>query len=163
MSDLKRFHALMADAALLRLFSRLDELEQDRIFCKHGLRHCLDVARIGYILLLEEGRPFDKEIFYAAALLHDLGRVAQYEQDVPHHQAGKDLAALFLEKHGFSQAEKNIICEAIGVHRHGTEPKRTSLAEYLQRADKLSRNCFMCSASDRCNWRDEEKNTRIDV
>ncbi|MDE5965560.1 MAG: HD domain-containing protein, partial [Lachnospiraceae bacterium] len=138
-------------------------LERDRIFCKHGLQHCLDVARIGYILILEEGEPLDKELFYSAALLHDLGRVAQYEQEIPHHEAGKSLAALFLEKHGFSQAENDIICEAIGAHRHNAKLKRTPLAEYLHRADRLSRNCFMCSAKDRCNWREEEKNIRIDA
>lgn len=163
MSDLKRFHALMADASLLQLFSKLEQLEKERIFCKHGLQHCLDVARIGYILILEEGASVDKELFYTAALLHDLGRVAQYEQNVPHHEAGMRLAAHFLEQYGFSETETEAVCEAVGAHRHGAKPKRTPLTAYLKRADKLSRNCFLCSASDRCNWRDEEKNGCIDA
>ena len=57
---------------------KLKLIEKDRIFCKHGIEHLLDVARIAYIKNLEEKLGYDKEVIYGAALLHDLGRV-QYE------------------------------------------------------------------------------------
>jgi len=28
-------------------------------------------------------------------------------------------------------------------------------------ADKLSRNCFLCNAIDKCYWKDEEKNMDV--
>ena len=34
--------------------TQLKEAEKDRIFCKHGIEHLLDVARIAYIENLEQ-------------------------------------------------------------------------------------------------------------
>ena len=52
-------------------------LERDRQFCRHDLVHFLDVARLAYIENLERGLGIDKELIYAAALLHDIGRHLQ--------------------------------------------------------------------------------------
>ena len=62
---------------------RINAKERDRKFCLHGIEHSLDTARIGYISILENGLPIDKELFYAAALLHDTGRYS----GMPHHEA----------------------------------------------------------------------------
>ena len=35
--------------------SDLAKKEEDRIFCIHDIEHCLDVARISYILAFENG------------------------------------------------------------------------------------------------------------
>ena len=51
--------------------TQLKEAERDRIFCKHGIEHLLDVARIAYIENLEQNCGVSKEGIYAAALLHD--------------------------------------------------------------------------------------------
>ena len=40
------------------------------------MRHFLDVARLAWIAGLEQGLGLDKEIVYAAALLHDIGKQA---------------------------------------------------------------------------------------
>ena len=64
----------------------LEELEKDRVFCKHGIEHSLDVARIAYIRVLELELPYSKEIIYAIALLHDIGRVLEYKENIPHHK-----------------------------------------------------------------------------
>ena len=44
---------------------RIEQLEQQRIFCRHGLEHLLDVARIAWILTMEDQLPLDKEIVYS--------------------------------------------------------------------------------------------------
>ncbi len=43
-------------------------------YCRHGLEHLLDVARISYIQVLEDGLDYDENVLYAAALLHDIGK-----------------------------------------------------------------------------------------
>lgn len=58
--------------------------ERDRKFCRHGISHFLDVARLAYIRCLEERLDVDKDVIYAAALLHDIGRYQQYERGTPH-------------------------------------------------------------------------------
>ena len=35
-----------------RLMAVIKDKERDRIFCRHGLDHCFDVARIAYIMCL---------------------------------------------------------------------------------------------------------------
>ena len=66
---------------------RLAEYEKDRIFCRHGIEHLLDVARIAYIENLEKNSGISKEIIYGAALLHDIGRYLQYTEGIPHEKA----------------------------------------------------------------------------
>ena len=70
----------------------IEAAETDRAFCRHGLPHLLDVARLAYLEDLERGLGLSKEVIYAAALLHDIGRQLQYAQGVPHHEGGVRLA-----------------------------------------------------------------------
>ena len=56
------------------LVQNLQQAEKGRIFCRHTMEHFLDTARLMYIYNLEDGAPVKKDIIYAAALLHDLGR-----------------------------------------------------------------------------------------
>ena len=65
--------------------------EETRIFCKHGMEHFMDVARIAYILSADRAYAVSKEIIYAAALLHDIGKWKQYEDGTPHEKASADL------------------------------------------------------------------------
>ena len=50
----------------------LSELEKERVFCNHTIEHFLDVSRIAYIRVLEEGLKYSKEVIYAIGLLHDI-------------------------------------------------------------------------------------------
>ena len=61
----------------------LAEYEKNRIFCRHGIDHLMDVARIAYIENLEKNCGISKEIIYGAALLHDIGRYLQYTEGIP--------------------------------------------------------------------------------
>ena len=126
-------------------------LERDRQFCRHDLVHFLDVARLAYIENLERGLGIDKELIYAAALLHDIGRHLQYTQNIPHDRASAQLAEVILADCGFSQAERAEVENAILQH----------LAGLLYEADKASRACLFCPAEPECNWSPEKKNMTI--
>ena len=139
--------------------TRLDTLEQARIFCRHGLPHLLDVARMMWIAALERQLPLSREVVYATALLHDLGRVEQIEEGIPHHQASAQLAARILPDAGFGEEEIALIQAAIASHR--SDGGENNLGRLLYWADKKSRACRMCPAKDECNWPDEKKNWEI--
>ena len=65
-------------------YKKIQELESERIFCRHTPEHFLDVARLMYIYALEEHLELSKELIYAAALLHDIGRAQQYPVSYTH-------------------------------------------------------------------------------
>lgn len=142
---------------------QLEELEQKRIFCKHGVEHLLDVARIAYIENLENQMGIKKELIYAAALLHDIGRGLQYTKGIPHEKAGADLAAEILGDCGFDDEEQQKILDAISCHRDIQSRDHRELAGVLYRADKRSRMCGFCKASAECNWSEEKKNHQLYV
>lgn len=114
----------------------------------------------------------EKEMIYAAALLHDIGRYQQICGGIPHDEASAAYARKLLPECGFSEEEIAVICDAI-LHHRGEKSLRNSiplegkmnpadrLSEYLYRADKLSRCCFVCPAQTDCNWSEEKKNHQI--
>ena len=136
----------------------IEAAEAARTFCRHGLPHLLDVARLAHIENLERGLGLSKETVYAAALLHDIGRGLQYTQGVPHHEGGVRLAEPILRDCGFSEAETAEILHAIGGHRTAETAADGGLPGLLYRADKASRNCLFCEAEAACNWSPEKKN-----
>ena len=163
-----RVDAVLESAVFQRELARLEGLERDRVFCRHGMRHLLDTARIAWILNLEYGFGLDREVVYAAALLHDIGKAEQYETGEPHEVTGERLARAILEglprEHAFSAEEIGAMCAAIRGHRRlrdGAEP----LERLLYQADKASRTCFACPAEVRaaCSWSDAKKNLSIRV
>lgn len=139
----------------------LDKAEQNRIFCRHSMEHLLDVARLMYIYSLEDNCRLDKELIYAAALLHDIGRYEQIAYGTPHHTAGAMIAGAILTQCGFSTEDTNRIQNAIARHRTPDIQSEDPLSYYLYRADKQSRNCFCCPASRECNWPASQKNNNI--
>ena len=138
----------------------LEYLERDRFFCRHNYEHFISVARICYILKLEEDVDVDKDMIYATALLHDLGRVLEIKEGINHAIGSVDIAREILEITDFSLEEKNRILSCISYHR----TKNAAEDEFFNifyRADKLSRPCFRCPAYDECNWSYEKKNHEI--
>ena len=129
---------------------RIDELEKDRIYCKHGIEHLLDTARIAYIISLERGLSFNKETIYAAALLHDIGRSSKSAE---HEKESVKIAIHKLDICGFSKEEKEVVTEAVERHREkdGREDIET-LSDVIREADKLSRVCAYCDAKSGCKW-----------
>lgn len=157
---MKRIEQIMEHSIYKEKQNRIDELEQERIYCKHGLEHALDVARIMYIHVLKEKLSFDQEIIYATALLHDIGRCDQYEREVLHHIASAQLAKQILLDCDFDSEEITLITSAISSHRKDSGQKG-SLDALLYDADKMSRPCYRCCAVESCKWSKEKRNQGI--
>lgn len=157
---MKRVNAVWQHETYQSCLKKLDAWEQKREFCRHTPEHFLDVARITWILALEAGILADKEIVYAAGLLHDIDRFLQYEEGIPHEQASAELAEQILKDCSFDPAEQARILELIQGHR---TKYQEGLAGLFYQADKLSRNCFSCPAREKCDWPEEKKNTEIRI
>lgn len=168
-------------------YNKLAEIEKERIFCRHQMEHLLDVARIAYIYNLERQLGIRKEVIYAAALLHDIGKSWQYTDGVPHEQASAEIAGQILkevsaqspkaagvaagnatvenpaaESETFSGEEQREILRAILGHRKKAE-NMSVLEELLYTSDKQSRMCFACPAERECNWDTKKKNMEIRI
>ena len=165
-ADRIRRHPLYQEA-----YEQIKTAEKNRKFCNHTMEHFLDVARLMWIYVLEEHALFSRELVYAAALLHDMGRAEQYLSGMPHEKAGALLAERIMTDCGFGEAEICEVKDAILSHRNKNYRNRQSenrdaagahtLGEYLYRADKRSRSCFICPAEKECNWPQEKKNLQI--
>ena len=164
MNRMKKVNAILAHPLYRECYARLEELEKDRIFCRHQMTHLLDVARIAYISNMEQGLGIEKEVIYAAALLHDIGKYVQYEDGTPHEQSGEKIASEILgslsETDAFSVEENRMILTAIRGHRKLRENPEP-LEWLLYTGDKASRMCFACPAEGECDWSTEKKNMEI--
>lgn len=181
---MKRVNEILKHPLYKEALSSIRRAEESRIFCRHDMEHFLSVARLAWIYNLEEGETLSRELIYAAAMLHDMGRAREYEDGTPHQEAGAELAEEILPACGFSRDEWGIIRWAIRFHRAGaarrgedgrqpggrgaehprerTEEIRGLLGEYLYRADKQSRACFSCKAQRECNWPAEKRNLEVE-
>lgn len=159
---MKRIQAVYSHPLYQEQFALLTNAEKDRIFCRHTMEHFLDVSRLMYLYNLEEHAGLDKELIYAAALLHDIGRYEQIALGTPHDIASARMAQQILSATGFTDPEIHQIQDAILHHRGNKTTGETPLARYLYRADKQSRNCFCCPAGSECNWPESKKNLEID-
>lgn len=164
-----RANAIRKHPVFAEKLGQVVELERGRTFCRHGMDHLLDVARIAYILYLERAIEFGsqmyhpentKEMIYASALLHDIGRARQYEDGTPHEQESARIAQRILPECGFCSEESTLIIDAILSHRTSSVGCKGELAKYIYRADKLSRRCCDCAAIENCDW--ELKNALLE-
>ena len=158
---MERVDRIIRNETFIWNMKKLLRLEQERIYCRHDMDHLLSVARIAYIKALEERIPVSKELIYAAALLHDIGRAAQYETGIPHDRAGVGIAEEILRDCGFTGDEQAEILSAISCHRSKDAAEESLLGTLIYDADKKSRACFMCKAQASCNWPMEKKNYNI--
>lgn len=147
-------------------YRKILEAEQDRIFCRHGMEHFLDVARIAYIRVLERRMGLSRDLVYAAALLHDIGKWQQYKEGVPHETASariaEDILADLPEAERFTPEETSQILTAIRGHRK-LRPDAEILERLLYESDKASRACYACPSREFCNWKHEKKNMEIKI
>ena len=157
---MERANRILNHPDFLRLTEEIRVWEKERRFCGHGKGHLLDTARLAWILSEEEGKGLSRELVYAAALLHDIGRGAQYENGTPHEQAGAVLCMPILADCGFTEAEQEQIQYAIASHRDKVAAEKEPLADILYRADKGSRACYFCEVQAECKWSDEKKNLK---
>lgn len=150
--------AIMSNNLYKEALENLSEYERDREFCNHTIEHFIDVSRIAYIMVLEEKLSVSKEVIYAIGLLHDIGRVRQYEEGIHHDIASVEMSREILKETSFTEQEIDTILNGIANHRKESDNK---LEEIIYKADKLSRQCFNCKAEKECYWSSEKKNFKI--
>lgn len=160
---MERVNSIYQNEAYQLYLGKIEAYEKHRIYCKHNLSHFLDVARIAWIRCLEKEITVDKEVVYACALLHDIGRWCEYETGEAHDGAGVRLAKEILKDTDYSLADRLDILEAIGSHRRVTVKEEQGLNHIIYYADKASRACHICKVNESCKWDEEKKNLRIEV
>ena len=157
-----RVGQIMTNPLYKDTMEKIRNCEKGRIFCLHGLQHCLDVARIAFIINLEEEMHIRKDLIYGAALLHDIGRASEYKDGIPHEEAGYRLAQEILKQTDYDLEEQQEILEAVHFHRRIPDAQvQGTLSGLIKKADKLSRLCFDCQAEEECFWPDSKKNKTI--
>ena len=139
---------------------KIETLEINREFCKHDMQHFLDVARLMYIMNLENNLGLPKYIIYTTALLHDIGRGEEYENGIAHNIASVHIAKKILQECEYDDKEIDEILKAIGDHRNDNGGVNT-LSDILYKCDKLSRNCIHCGATQKCKWPLDKRNSKI--
>ncbi len=159
---MKRVNLIYSHPLYQKKYTVLQEAEKERLFCNHTLEHFIDVARLMYIYSLENGYELPKEIIYATALMHDIGRIDQIQKQIPHEKAGALLCDEILPQCGFDENETAMIKEAIMHHRGNDDESDMLLSEALYWADKKSRKCFECNMRRECNWEIDRMNLDIE-
>ena len=151
---MKRIEMLLRDPLYHDYMERNINEERNLKYCRHDLHHHTDVARIAYILVLENndlgyfvmeanlsGRLAAKELIYAAGLLHDIGKWKEYQMGVDHASMDQ-IGARHLTRIHFNENE---IKSSVGYYEHRNISRDMSfLGERIHRADNLSRVCSQC-------------------
>ena len=148
-----------------KLYVALQWREKDRLFCRHDMEHFLSVARLMWMYALESRWNQKKDVLYGTALLHDLGRIRQYEFGEPHDVAGariaRDILATLPQTDRYTADEERMMVEAIACHRRKGEEAGSRLSELLALCDKEARLCFVCPVQNQCKWPEEKRNEKI--
>lgn len=156
-----RLNQILRNKSYREYYNKIEKAEADRSFCLHDIQHFLAVARIAMLLNLQENLQIKQEFIYITSILHDIGRFEQYENGTPHEKASVILAEPILHESGFNDEEISIILEAIDNHRNKEVVGTGTLNDIIYRADKMSRNCFLCKMYQECNWKQDKKNDSL--
>ena len=173
---MERVNRILRHPDFIRLQEELDRLEADRRFCRHGMQHLIDTARLAYLFALESSADLPKDVIYAAALLHDIGRAEQYRNGTPHDVAGCAAAEPILAECGFAEEERDMILTAIGSHRKeksrvsGGAENRAGEAEQIAEGSGTQKKAMakealaaiLYHAEAECNWAKEKKNMTLE-
>ena len=175
LESMPRVDAIWANPLFQENLAAIEVAEAQRVYCRHGSSHLLDVARVAWIINLEDGLGLAQDVVYTAALLHDIGRAAEYFEGISHDAAGAEIARRILgtvvPEQRFSSAEVDAIVEAVRGHRAddsaAVSRARSSMPSRLVRviaeADHRSRLCFACPARAICYWPEEKKNMAVRI
>jgi len=150
-----RVNEILRHPSFIENLAKNAESERERVFCKHDITHLLNVARVAQLANLQQGLGLNCEHIYAAALLHDITKWLQQQQDIPHHESALPVAQAILADCGFDETEREAICNAIYHHRKGKSDE--ALAKVIFMADKSSRTCFVCAARELCKKKEDKK------
>lgn len=157
-----RVNLILKNKDFIENYNQIVEFEKDRLFCKHDMEHLLNVARIMVIKDSESSKvALNKDIIYATAILHDIGRSIEYKSGVNHNVSGGILAKEILRESNFD--DKEILLITSVIINHNEDEITSYLSSLLHYADKQSRNCFICNSRELCKWSEEKKNKGIEI
>ena len=57
---MKKVNDILNNSVYKESLEKLLKYEEKREFCRHDLKHFIDMARIAYIMVLEKGLPYSK-------------------------------------------------------------------------------------------------------
>jgi len=104
----------------------------------HGWPHVKRVQRL-CIGLSRHMKGVDLEVVELAALLHDVGKFVEKENNaLDHGKVSAEVADEFLRSMEFDEGKVEAVCHAIRVHTHGEEPRSVE-AKLLHDADFLDK------------------------
>lgn len=130
-TGMERINILWKQEDFQKLLLDLENKESDRIYCRHGREHIFAVARLMWIACLEEqkGEDIAKELVYAVAFLHDLGRCSGGKN---HAAESARIAGRLLPLCGYSEEETGLAQFAIWMH--GQAEKTDGSREEIHRS-----------------------------
>jgi hypothetical protein len=86
--------------------------------------HSLRVYLFGALQGRRHGLKFDPELLYIGAIFHDMGLTEKYRSPSERFEVdGANLAKVFLQKHGVSEASIDVVWDAIALHTTPGIPK----------------------------------------
>jgi len=104
----------------------------------YGWSHVERVQRL-CIQLAKAAEGADVEILETSALLHDVGKYVEKENNaLDHGRISAEMAEKFLRSTEFDVGKVEAVCHAIRVHTHGEEPQSVE-AKLLHDADMLDK------------------------
>ena len=101
------------DSKLAREAAELVRQYENEMLFNHSVR----VYLFGAIKGIRQNLKFDPELLYVASLFHDMGLVDAYHTDSKRFEVdGADAAREFLRSHRVSEANADLVWEAIALH-----------------------------------------------
>jgi hypothetical protein len=81
------------------------------------LNHCYRTYLFGCILAHQDGLKFDKEVFYLASIMHDIGLSEKHEADPGSFEyVGARVAHQFCLSHDYDKEKSALVHDAIALH-----------------------------------------------
>ncbi|MBI1263060.1 MAG: HD domain-containing protein [Rhizobiales bacterium] len=90
------------------------------------LNHSLRTFAFGAVLGRRETLRFDRELFFLAAIMHDLGLTDRFEGPAPFELQGARAARGFLLEKGVAETKADCVHEAIALHARVGEAEKGS-------------------------------------
>ena len=101
------------------------------------VNHSLRSFFFAHLLAAREGceqdAAYDRDLLFAATVMHDLGTGALAKGDARFEVEGADLAAAVLREHGVRESDVDRVWEAIALHTSPGIARRRGLLSYLTR------------------------------
>jgi hypothetical protein len=102
----------LVDSKVARAATQLSREVSPPYLFNHAVRTFLFGSLIGRKLR----QKFDKEVFYLACILHDLGLTERFEGELPFEIQGAEAAKAFLEEIAYAKDKIGVVWDGIAMH-----------------------------------------------